>query len=117
MNGGNKNSEWSGRWVYVGESIEVSTAGDLAEPANFNWQTKHYKIAEILLSWFDWNFPAGAIQRNWKSRRHRKYYRVNTSSGEIFEIYRDRKNRNPADQWVCYQRWQPERPNTETDSN
>lgn len=115
MDDSNMDPGTSGRWVFVGEPIGVSTSGDIPEPSSIVWRAQCYQIAEIVFSWFDWNFPAGAKERDWKSRRHRKYYRVTTSCGQVFEIYHDRKSRNPAGQWVCSQRWEATAQNSEPD--
>jgi len=100
------NPNSAGRWIFVGERVNVVCAGEIPEPTSFVWRARKYQISEILLSWFDWNFSAGAKIRNWKSRRHRKYFRVSTACGELFEIYLDRKGRNTAGEWVCSQQWE-----------
>jgi len=105
-----------GRWRFIGEPIKVETEGEIPEPSSFTWKDRQYRIKQILVSWFDWNFPAGAKRRDWKSRRHRRYYRVNTEDDQIFEIYRDRKNPEHAADWICYQQWVPETGKPETDS-
>jgi hypothetical protein len=97
-----------GRWIFVGETVDVRSVREISEPGSFVWRNCRYNIAEILLTWFDWNFSAGAAKRNWRSRRHRKYFRVRTSCGEIFELYLDHKSRNPDGDWICYQQWEPE---------
>ena len=98
----------SGRWKFIGEPIEVATQGETHAPLCFTWKDKQYHIERVLLSWFDWNFPAGAKRRDWKSRRHRRYYRVATETGEVFEIYRDRRTSERTGDWVCYQQWVPQ---------
>lgn len=106
----------SGHWQFVGQPIEVATDGEISEPSGFNWQDRQYQIKQILVTWFDWNFPAGAKRRDWKSRRHRRYYRIVTDDNEVFEIYRDGKNPERAADWVCYQQWVTETGKSETDS-
>ncbi len=91
-------------WEYIGEAIEVETAGDVAEPVSFRWRGHSYDIDEVVLDWFDWGFSAGAQQRDWKSRRHRRYYRLRTRTDEVFEIYRDRQSLEAGGEWVCFQR-------------
>ncbi len=91
-------------WEFIGESIQVETAGEVSDPVSFQWREKQYDIEEVLLDWFDWGFSAGAQQRDWKSRRHRRYYRLRTCTGEVFEIYRDRKGKAAEGEWICLQR-------------
>lgn len=87
---------------FIGEKITVETTGTVKQPTRFTWRATVYEIDEIILAWSDWNFPAGSTQRSWRTRRHRNYYRVRTSSGEQFELYLDR-SRDPRGDWYLYQ--------------
>ena len=87
---------------FIGEKITVETTGAVKQPASFTWRDREYTVGEILLNWADWGFAAGATQRDWKTRRHRNYFRVRTTSGEIFEIYHDR-GRSVEGEWYLYQ--------------
>ncbi|HEX9750928.1 MAG TPA: DUF6504 family protein [candidate division Zixibacteria bacterium] len=89
---------------FVGERITVTTQGEIPAPVTFRWNKSVFTVAEIIVSWFDWGFPAGAMQRDWKTRRHRRYYRVRTDSGDIFEIYFDRKTPSGTGEWYLYQK-------------
>lgn len=63
---------------------------DLA-PKSFEWQGKHFAIAQVLEFRQDWSTPAYAPHaRGWRSRRHRNYYTVRTADGQVFELYLDR---------------------------
>ena len=88
---------------FIGQKISVTTDGTIKEPQSFTWKSKDYEVAEILLSWMDWGFPQGSTQRDWKSRRHRNYYRVRTESGQVFEIYHDRGPTGLVDDWYIFQ--------------
>ncbi|MEW5702774.1 MAG: DUF6504 family protein [Candidatus Zixiibacteriota bacterium] len=87
---------------FIGEKIEVETGGRAIEPVSMSWRGARYHITEIVTTWHDWGFPSGAKQRDWRTRRHRNYFRVRTDAGDIFEIYLDR-SRGPGE-WFLYQR-------------
>lgn len=89
---------------FVGERIAVETAGALKQPTSIRWRSQEYQVTEVLLSWFDWGFAAGSAQRDWKARRHRNYYRVQTDQHEVLEIYLDRKTKSGSGEWYLYQR-------------
>ena len=83
------------------EEIEVECEGEPSSPVSFMWRGEEFRIEEILRSWHDWGFPAGAPRRkNWRLRRHRNYFKVRAEGGRIFEIYMDRKT--PQHTWVLY---------------
>ena len=64
--------------TFIGERIKVEIAGDVKEPVAFRWRGREHRIAAVLVNWFDWGFPAGSTQRDWRTRRHRNYFRVRT---------------------------------------
>ena len=88
---------------FIGQKINVTTDGAIKEPQSFTWENRDYEVAEILLAWMDWGFPQGSTQRDWRSRRHRNYYRVRTDSGQIFEIYHDRGPTGGGGAWYLFQ--------------
>ena len=88
---------------FIGQQIDVTTGGTVQQPVSIKWQGTEYQVSEILLSWMDWGFPQGATQRDWKNRRHRNFYRVQTESGEIFEIYNDRGPAGKGSGWYLFQ--------------
>ena len=77
---------------FFGREVEVTTKGEVKVPVSFRLDNHEYKIAEIVDDWQDYGFgPADARRkRKWRQRRHRNYYRVKTTGGEVFEIYYDR---------------------------
>ncbi len=93
---------------FISEQIRVTTDGEIKQPVSFIWKGTEYQVTEIILSWFDWGFPPGASQRDWRTRRHRNYYRVRTSSGELFELYLDRATPSGNSEWFLYQRLDPD---------
>jgi hypothetical protein len=76
---------------FIGRDIRVMVAGELKTPVSFTLDKREYSIAEILDSWQDYGF--GRInpgRKRWWQRRHRNYYHVKTTDGEVYEIYYDR---------------------------
>ena len=92
---------------FIGERIAVTCGGEISEPVALEWQGREYRVENVLAAWSDWGFSAGALQRNWRTRRHRNYYRVQLSTGETFELYRDRGPRGEKSEWYLYQIIEP----------
>jgi hypothetical protein len=89
--------------TFICERITVSCEGAPAQPVSFVWRKKEYRVAAVKGSWHDWGFARSAPSKDWRSRRHRTYFRVQTEEGEVFEIYLDRANRgNPT--WILHKR-------------
>ena len=90
---------------FFSEKIVVQRDEKTKNPALFWWKDKEYNIKEVLSSWPDWKFSAGAPKRkNWRLRHHRVYYRIKTEDEEIFEIYLDRKTKKEDGEWVLYRK-------------
>ncbi|MCD6161179.1 MAG: hypothetical protein J7K40_02055 [candidate division Zixibacteria bacterium] len=77
--------------VFISKPIEVEKNPDNNLPEAFYWKGNRKKITTIVSAWQDWNYPAGAVKRNWRARRHRNYYRVECDDNKIYEIYLDRQ--------------------------
>jgi hypothetical protein len=96
---------------YFGRQIEVITKNgenDKIIPVSFKFNRREYIIAEVMESWPDYGFgrASGGRQRWWQ-QRHRYYYRVKTTDGEVYEIYYDRgvSKKNPESRkWYLTQR-------------
>jgi hypothetical protein len=88
---------------FVGEKIDVVTGGEVKQPVALTWRKQDYAVAEVISSWFDWGFSAATKQKDWRTRRHRNYFRLRMASGEIFEIYLDRPPASAEGEWVLYQ--------------
>ncbi len=70
-------------------------------PVSFIWREEEFRVEKIVKSWQDWGFPAGSPRRkNWRMRRHRNRFQVETKCGRLFEIYLDRKG--PELPWYLY---------------
>ena len=76
---------------FFGREIEVSVSGEVEVPASFRLDDREYVIVEIVEAWPAYGFGLSPLRRKrWWQRRHRNYYRVKTTQGEVFEIYYDR---------------------------
>jgi hypothetical protein len=88
---------------FIDEPIEVALHGDVREPESFVWRGARHEVRELVHAWSDWGFSEGAGQRNWRTRRHRNYFRVRTTEGRVFEIYLDRGARPGSHNWFLLQ--------------
>ena len=70
--------------------VEVEKGGS---PLSFCWDGQVYRIEKILKQWHDFDYSPLSPKKNWRSRRHRNYFRVATETGETFELYCDRGTR------------------------
>ena len=75
---------------FFGQEIKVTVSDELRIPAAFYLNDREYLISDIIMAWQDYGFSQAARHRRWWQRRHRNYYRVKTTDGEVFEIYYDR---------------------------
>ena len=76
---------------FFGETIRVETGGELKEPRVFWIGDEQHTVAKVLAMWQDAGFGKVQVRRpRWFMRHHRTYYRVQTTTGEMFELYYDR---------------------------
>jgi hypothetical protein len=75
---------------FIGREISVTVGGEVKAPVSFRLGRKEYVIAEVVDSWFDHGFGSQAGRKRWWQRRHRNYYHVKTTEGDVYEIYYDR---------------------------
>lgn len=85
-------------WHFVHDDIEVEFASKPGPPTAFLWQGQRYVVTEVLRGWADHGFGPMDYPARWWQRRHRNYFRVRTSEGELAEFYLDRGTRK----WVLY---------------
>jgi len=75
---------------FVGREIEVTLSeGEAPAPLSFRMGSRQYKIAEQLASWQDRTLGARQRGREWSQQQQRRYYRVRTEEGEVYELYAD----------------------------
>jgi len=78
----------------------------LAGPKTFVWREQRYVVERIIKMWSDSSRPDQRRRKHgWWERRHRDYFRVQTESGEVWDIYRDRGGRRRL--WYLSRRWDP----------
>ncbi|MDO8682521.1 MAG: DUF6504 family protein [Armatimonadota bacterium] len=88
---------------FVDEKIEVETAETFPRPVRFVWQGRTHEVVEILSEHVDVGYgmlPAGSRSRTWFNRRHRRYFTVKDSTGDIFEMYMDYADRQHKTWWL-----------------
>ena len=87
---------------FIGESIEVETAENSPRPVSFKWRSQIHEVTEVLNEHVDTgygNLPPSS--QNWRTRRHRRYYFVKDSQGDVFKIYLDYSNRKKPSWWLA----------------
>ena len=71
---------------FFSREIKVTVSGELKVPISFRLHEREYVISDILQAWHDYGFGRSPLRhRKWWLRRHRNYYRVRTTEGEVFE--------------------------------
>ena len=86
---------------FISAEIEVDRNETNGNPVSFRWNNKRSSVKEIIAAWQDWGFSGGAPKKKtWRMRRHRNYFRVETDSGEVFEIYHDRGIKPGETKWI-----------------
>ena len=76
---------------FFGQEVQVTVSGEVKVPTAFRLGEREYVISELIVAWPDHGFGLDERRRKrWWQRRHRNYYRVRTTEGEVFEIYYDR---------------------------
>jgi len=90
---------------FLGEKIEVEQAKTSPRPVSFKWRGEVHDVRQVLHVRVDTGFgdmPPGS--RQWYTRRHRRYYVVRDSQGDVFEMYLDYANRRKKSWWLI-KRW------------
>ena len=86
---------------FIDEEIVITLSDNPFRPAGFSWRGANFPIRWVLDVRFDYGWgPLRYSPKRWWQRRHRTYYRVQTESGERFELYNDRA----LGRWVLYRR-------------
>jgi len=93
---------------FIDDRIDVVMEGTVRQPKSFVWQGRNFQVVEILHAWSDWGFSLAATRRNWRTRKHRNYYRIRTEDERIFEIYLDRGTKPGRESWYVFQEFSPD---------
>jgi len=86
---------------FIGENIEVEKAETSPRPVRFKWRGAVHDVVEVLDERLDTGY--GGLPR--RTRRHRRYYVVKDSEGEVFKIYLDYANRKKPTWWLA-EKWE-----------
>ena len=93
----------------IAEKIDVEQAATSPRPVRFTWRKKVYEVAKVVQVRVDTGF--GGLpprSRRWFTRRHRRYYVVKDSEGDVFEMYLDYSDRKKLSWWLS-RRWPGEK--------
>ena len=90
---------------FIGRPITVARDETMGQPISFCWDEREYTVCQVIAAWQDWGFSAGSPKRkNWRMRRHRNWYRVETADGAVFELYHDRGLSLTGGEWILHSR-------------
>ena len=90
---------------FISREITVLRGGREGLPVSFDWDGKQFTVGETIAVWSDWGFSAGAPRKkSWRMRRHRNYYRIETTDGSVFELYHDRGLKLSGGKWFLQSR-------------
>lgn len=92
---------------FVGREVEVTLSEDETPvPSAFRLGSREYKVAEQIATWDEGAFAGPRRGRDWRQSQERRYYRLRTEEGEVYELYADwsprRRRRKGGEQTV---RW------------
>lgn len=76
--------------AFIGKQISVQADESPLEPTAFEISGRVYEVVKILETYFDTghgSIPASA--RSWRTRRHRRVFKVLTRTGETATLYYD----------------------------
>ena len=97
---------------FVGREVEVTLSKDETPvPVAFRLGSREHKVAEQVANWQEGGFAGPRRGRDWRPQQERRYYRVRTEEGEVYELYADwspkrrrRKGGEPTVRWYVHQR-------------
>lgn len=90
---------------FFGERIEVEKNEMSPDPVSFKWRGEVHEVREILDVRVDIGFGCMTPRsRKWYTRRHRRYYVVRDSEGDVFEVYLDYADRGKQTWWLVKRR-------------
>jgi len=97
---------------FIGERIEVEKAETSPRPVRFEWRGEVHDVVEVLDERVDIGY-GGLPPRSqkWRTRRHRRYYIVRDSQGDVFKIYLDYANRKKPTWWLV-EKWEEKKSDT-----
>ena len=78
---------------FISKNIQQVEFDSGKQLVSFKLGSRFYKVAKILKQWQDYDYSPLTHKRDWRSRRHRNYYRIIVDTGQCFELYCDRGTR------------------------
>jgi hypothetical protein len=89
--------------LFVGDTLQNVQTEKGGCPVSFTWKNQEYRVKTLLKQWHDFDYSPLAPKRDWRSRRHRNYFQVETDFGECFELYCDRGTKlGAAKHWILH---------------
>lgn len=90
---------------FISQAITVVRREPDGRILSFTWNDRQFQVHDVIAVWPDYGFSAGAPKRkNWRMRRHRTCYRVETTGGEVYDLYHDRGIRGEGGVWILQSR-------------
>ena len=90
---------------FIGTRIEVEHGPSSPTPVRFTWQGETHEVADVLASRVDTGYGRKPPRsRKWYTRRHRRYFVVKDTAGDIFEMYLDYADRDHPTWWLVKMR-------------
>lgn len=86
---------------FLDERIDVEQAELSPKPIRFTLRGEVHVVGEVLSERVD--IGHGSLSprsRKWYTRRHRRYYTVQDSAGDVYEMYLDYANRKQPTWWL-----------------
>ncbi|MFH1701359.1 MAG: DUF6504 family protein [Candidatus Zixiibacteriota bacterium] len=89
------------REKFISAEIKVLRNPNTGLPESFVWDDRDFVIKHIIAAWPNHGYSAGSPRKkDWRMRRHRNFYQVETLDGDIFEMYHDRGLKPDGGKWI-----------------
>ena len=86
---------------FIGIKINQVRVNSEKQLVSFKAGLKSYQVKKIRKQWQDYDYSPLAPKRDWRSRRHRNYFRILTKNGQCFDLYCDRGTRlDSPKEWI-----------------
>ena len=86
---------------FIDEKIDVEMAETFPRPIRFTWCGEVHEVSEVLSEHVDTGYGLlGPASRKWFTRRHRRYFTVLDTAGDVFEMYMDYAQRSKITWWL-----------------
>jgi hypothetical protein len=75
---------------FIGCELKKVEMGKTGSPLSFRWNNDEFHVKKIIRQWQDFDYNHLSPKKNWRTRHHRNYFQIVTTTGDIFELYCDR---------------------------